>query len=558
MDRTAPLLDQADAAYRRRDWRDAFALYEAAAAEAALAVADLERMATIAGMLNRDDLFVAASERAYDLARAEDQTDRAARLAFFLSFRLIMLGETGRAGAWRRRAQDLVAASEREISASGFLLLDKARGEMTAGDPDAAEATMTEAIAIGERTGDAECATFSRTVLAQVLIRLGRAEDALAALDEAMLAASGGALGPVMTGLVYCNVIAACNKLHEHGRSREWTGAMARWCDAQPQMVEFHGICRIHRAEVLELCGAWSEAVAEAQRAAAATGDGPDAMVRAGASYQQGEVARMQGRYGDAERHYTEASRCGRDPQPGLALLRLAQGRAYQALSALRRAVESSSDDLMRARLLPAMVEVALEAKDAATALASATDMARIAATYRTVLLGAMADQAEGTVALAEGRAAESIEPLRRAFDTWNEFGAPFIAARVRMCLGAACAALGDEDGARLERQAAMICFAELGAAPDLARAAALVRQRPGGRDALSPRESEVMRRVADGETNHAIAEALGLSEKTVERHVSNIFDKFGVSSRAAATAHALRNDLLGMGDIPHTRRDPR
>jgi ATP/maltotriose-dependent transcriptional regulator MalT len=473
-----------------------------------------------------------------------------------MALRLGMLGEAGRAGAWVQRAQRLVEEAEGEISTKGLVLISGIRRLIGEGGLTRAEAMAREAIEIGIRCADADCAAFARCQLAQVLIRTGRVGDGLAELDEAMLAASGGALNPVLTGLVYCITIAACRNVHAHDRSREWTEALSTWCDAQPQLVEFNGICRVHRAEILEMAGDWAEASAEARRAEAAIREDGDPALRAAATYQQAEIARLKGQLAEAGKLYTDASRLGMDPQPGLALLRLAQGRADQGLQAIRRAVASAGDQLVRARLLPAQVELALAAGDAGAASEAADEMGRIAGHYGTPLLQAMADQAQGCVALAGGDAAAAIPPLRRAFDAWQNFGAPYIAARLRMRIGAACAALGDAEGAGLEYDAARGCFADLGAAADLAEAEALLGRGPRG--TLTARETEVLRMVAEGLTNRAIAAALGLSEKTVDRHVSNIFDKFGVSSRAAATAHGFRHDLLGMGETTQSRNGDR
>ncbi len=547
------VLDLADAAYRRRDWRDALALYKSTEDGRTLGVDRLERMAACAGMLAEDDKFLEVTERIYARALELGRIDRGARAAFFLGLRLGILGETGRSAAWMQRAGELVDAADTEISAKGLLLFGEVRRLMAMGELAAAEDAARRSIAIGLRCDDGDCVAFARCLLGQVLIRDGRVEEGLAALDETMLAVSAGLPSPVLTGVVYCQVIAVCRQVYAHGRSREWTEALTRWCDAQPQLVEFHGVCRLHRAEILELSGSWDEAVAEARSAAAAAGDGPDPMVKAGSAYQLAEVARLQGRLAEAERLYTDASRLGLDPQPGLALLRAAQGHSDQALRSLRRAVESAPDDLVRARLLPAAVEVALSCGAEPDAARAAAELETIAARYGTELLRAMADQAAGCVALAERRAAEAIPAFRRAFTTWQAFGAPYIAARIRMRIGAACAALGDAEGARMEREAARACFVELGAARDVAEADAELGKRPA--DALTPREREVMRWVAEGETNRAIAERLGLSEKTVDRHVSNIFDKFGVSSRAAATAHALRHGLLDLGETTQLRR---
>jgi DNA-binding CsgD family transcriptional regulator len=479
-------------------------------------------------------------ERALD----SSMPDRAARAAYFLSMRLGVLGETGHATAWAQRAKRIIDETPHEISARAMLTFPDIRRLSMRGEHGRAQALAREAVEIGRRCGDPDCAAFALTLLGRSLIQGGDVAEGLAALDEAMMDASSGRLSPVLTGLIYCLTIAGCRAVHAHDRSREWTQALTDWCEAQPQLVEFNGICRVHRSEILELIGSWDESIAEARRAAASFRELADPVMRAAADYQQAEIARMRGNLTEAERFYTEASRRGADPQPGLALLRMAQGMREQAFLGLRRAVETANDDLMRARLLPALVEVALGCGAGGDAAAAAADLARIAGVYRTEMLQAMADQASGCVAIADGRPADAIPSLRRAFAIWVSFGAPYVAARIRMRIGDACAALGDAEGARLERQAARATFEALGATIDLAEAEAHLGGRP--RTVLTAREREVMRLIAEGRTNRAIAAALALSEKTVERHVSNIFDKLGVASRAAATAHALKHDLIG------------
>lgn len=540
-------VELADAAFARRDWLDAYDLYVAAEAEAPLNVDALDRLVSAAGMVYRDDKVISASEQLYERALASCMPDRAARTAFFLSMRLGMLGEGGRSSAWAQRAKHVVDETPYEISARALLTFPEIRGLSMRGEHARAQTLAREAIEIGRRCGDADCVAFAMTLLGRALIQSGNVADGLAALDEAMLQASGWQLSPVVTGLIYCLTIAGCRTVHAHDRSREWTQVLADWCEAQPQLIAFSGICRVHRSEILELVGSWDESVAEARRAAGSIQEVADPMMSAAADYQQAEIARMRGQLTKAERFYTEASRKGADPQPGLALLRMAQGLREQALHGLNRAVETANDDLMRARLLPALVDVALGCSASDAAAAAATDLTQIARTYRTEMLQAMADQANGCVAIASGLPAEAIPPLRRAFAIWAAFGAPYIAARIRMRIGDACGALGDAEGARLEREAARAAFEALGAVTDLAEAEAHLGQRP--RNVLTAREREVMRLIAEGRTNRAIAAVLVLSEKTVERHVSNIYDKLGVASRAAATAHALKHDL--MRDFP-------
>jgi DNA-binding CsgD family transcriptional regulator len=261
------------------------------------------------------------------------------------------------------------------------------------------------------------------------------------------------------------------------------------------------------------------------------------------AAYQLAELHRLRGEAAEAEEAYRRASRWGREPQPGLALLRLAQGQPAAAQAAIRRALEEAVDLPGRARLLPAAAEIALAAGDRAAARAAAGELAEAAGRLDAPLLDATAAAASGAVRLADGDARAALVDLRAAWAAWRELGAPYEAARARVGIGLACRALGDPDSAALELDAARAVFEELGAAPDLAGLERLTGRAPAG--GLTPREVQVLRLVATGKTNRAIAAELLLSERTVDRHVSNIFTKLGVSSRAAATAWAYQHQLV-------------
>jgi DNA-binding NarL/FixJ family response regulator len=366
-------------------------------------------------------------------------------------------------------------------------------------------------------------------------------------VDEAMVAATAGELSPIATGLVYCSVIAYCQDLYELRRAREWTDALTQWCAQQPDMVAHTGVCLVHRAEILEVQGAWGDALEEARRARERCARGMVNQRAVGeAIYLEGEVRRLQGELGAAEEAYREASRHGREPQPGLALLRLAQGRDDAAAAAIRRVMGETSDRLKRARLLPGYVEVMLAVGATEEAVTGCRELEEISSGHRSAVLGAMSAGARGAVALAQGDAGDALGALRHARQVWEELEAPYEAARVRVLMGLACRELGDEDTAALELEAARGVFARLGAAPDLARIDSLsVGATSVDAHGLTPRELQVLRFVAAGKTNRAIAAELVLSERTVDRHVSNILTKLGVSSRAGATAYAYEHELV-------------
>ncbi|UVK36273.1 response regulator transcription factor [Mesorhizobium sp. AR10] len=540
---TASLLEQARRAYGERAWADAFELLRATDEIASLGAEDLERLLWSAGMLDRDEDIFAAGERLFDMHIEAGRDDQAAYWAFFRGFRLLALGEDGHATACIQQAQRLADGFGRECAAHGYLVLLAAQKELMTGNDPASEAQAKQALAIGERCCDIDLIAFARCYLGRALVRQGRIEEGIALLDEAMLPAAEGKISPIVTGLIYCNLIAACRQVYALDRSREWTQALSNWCGEQPQLVQFHGICLLHRAEIMELNGAWQDSIAEARRATQSLRSGSE--MAAGAAYQEAEIHRLRGEFAAAENLYRAASQFGLEPQPGMALLRLMQGRTEQAAATIRRVLATTRSPLGRARLLPALVEIMISAGAVDEAREACEELAAIASRFATEILAAMASQARGEIEMDSGNAATALGHFRAALTTWQRAGAPYLEARLRVLAGQACRMLGDEDSAELEFDAARAVFTALGAAPDLARVTALIgptNARPHG---LTRREIEVLGLVATGKTNKLIATDLGLSEKTVDRHVSNIFDKLAVNSRAAATAYAFQNGLL-------------
>jgi DNA-binding CsgD family transcriptional regulator len=546
--RDRPLLGELERGhehYARRAWPDAYRSLSAADQATRLGGEDLELLAMTAYLIGRDEDYLRALERAHHAHLDAGERLRAIRSAFWLGLRLFFRGEVGPATGWLARAERLLEHEPHECAERGYLLLPVVEQHLAAGDLEAAFATAAEAALIGERCGDADLIAFTRHEQGRIRIRQGQVEKGLALLDEVMVSATAGELSPLVTGLMFCSVIEACQEVYAFGRAHEWTAALAQWCEKQPDMVAFTGVCRVHRAEIMQLRGAWQEAIDEAQRARERA-EGVSRQTAAAALYQQAEVHRLRGEFAAAEEAYRSASQRGLEPQPGLALLRLAQGRTAAAVAAIQRAISATADPLLRTRLLPARIEIALAAGGVEDARAGCRELEQIAASLDTAVLGAMAAHARGAVELAEGDARAALGSLRRAFEVWQRIEAPYVAARVRELIGLACRALGDDDGAGLELDAARAGFEQLGAAPDLARIDSLTRGAPSGRaHGLTPRELQVLRLVAAGKTNKRIAAELFLSEKTVDRHVSNILTKLDVPSRAAATAHAYRHALI-------------
>jgi DNA-binding NarL/FixJ family response regulator len=532
-------LETGRSSYRKRAWTEAHEQLARAEAAVPLEPDDLEMLATAAHMLGREDEWASVLERAYTAWIEAGEPERATRCTFWLALNLMLRGEPARASGWLGRGQRL---QQGESAERGYLLIPVAVRHEVAGDYEAAYATAGEAAELGRRFCDDDLFTIAVHQQGLMLTKLGEVERGLALLDEAMLGVTGGELSPMVTGIVYCSVIQGCQEVYALRRAQEWTDALTRWCAGQPDLVAFTGRCLVHRAEIMQLHGDWAAALDEAELAADRAQRSANPLAAADALYRQGELHRLRGDVAKAERAYREASAHGVEPQPGLALLRLAEGNATAACAALRRALAETNDPLRRARLLPGHVEALLVAGDDEGASDACAELDRIAAAYDTPTLRAMAAGAQGAVALAAGQAGEALSALRRAAQAWQEHQAPYEAARVRELIARACAELGDDESAALELEAARATFAELGAAPDLARLGAAP---PLDAHGLTPRELEVLRLVAAGATNKAIAEQLVLSARTVDRHVSNILGKLRVPSRAAATAYAYEHELV-------------
>jgi DNA-binding NarL/FixJ family response regulator len=522
------MLAAARAAFAARDWAGARGGFLAARQEAPLGADDLSALGQASWWLGLMDESLAAREEAYQLYLGASDNRRAAYCAFDTAYGYFLKGNGAVGGGWIGRAQRLLA-DEPECTEQGYLLYFAVETSLDGGEETMAKARQVQAI--GRRHGDRNLVAAGIVAEGRVLIKLGMAKEGVALLDEGMLEASSQEMSPVWVGNIYCHLMAACYELGDIGRAAAWTQSTSDWCDAMAPAVLFKGICRVHRAQVMQIRGQWVQAQDEAERVCQDVANIHVGVVAEG-HYQIGEIKRLRGDLEGAERAYQEGHRLGRDPEPGLALLRLAEGRTDVAATLIRSALAGVGDRLSRARFLAAQVEIAIAGGDEVTASAAADELDEVASLYGSTGLQAVARRCRGAVLLATGRTEEALSTLRTACSGWTELEAPYDCAKVRVLLAQAYRELA----------AARTAFEALGATLDAAAVAGEGRTAlPNG---LTEREAQVLALVASGCTNRQIAEELFLSQKTVARHVSNIFTKVGVTTRTAAARFAFEHQI--------------
>ena len=527
--------------FDRRAWQDCWAALSAADGEAPLGADDLSLLSISAYLAGHDDSSADALGRAHRAYLDAGDVRSAARTAFWLAFMLFNTGEQARGGGWAARSRRLV--EEHRLGGAEEALLDvlAAHGLMDTGQGAEALSLAEQAAQVGLLSGDLDLRSLALLTVARSLLGLGRGSEALDRMDEVIVTVSVDEVNPIVVGLAYCAATATCLSLFDLRRAREWTSALTGWCDAQPGLVPYRGQCLLHRAQIMTLQGAWSDALDETVLAC-------DRLPRAAAGealYQLGELHRLMGAFEQAEDAFRKANSWGRRPEPGLVRLRMAQGRLDAAATTIRRLYADEHDGLVRAEMVVVFIEVMLEVGDLAAAGGACRELTALAEDLDSPMLRARAAQCAGAVGLAHGDAETALGSLRHAWRAWQELGLPYDAARTRELIGRCLRALGDEDAAQMELDSARAAFDRLGAAPDVHRVDLLVGAVARGAGELTPREVEVVRLVASGRTNRAVANELFLSEKTVARHLSNVYAKLGISSRAAATAYAYDHGLV-------------
>lgn len=536
-------LIRAREAYERRDWVAAYGDLSQADADA-MNAEDFARLATTAYLLGRTNDSLQAMQRAYQGHLVAGDVLAATRSAFSLAMVLMNAGEPAVGAGWIARGERLLDGVTGDVVERGYLLVHRMFGNIFQGEwPEAVEhaAGIAE---YGHRFNDPDLIAMGLASQGRLLLYAGQVPRGVALMDEAMVGLAAGEVSPVFAGSIYCTMIEGCQEISDFARAAEWTHALTTWCEVQPGLVPFTAQCAVHRGQIMRIRGAYDAALDEFDRAVRRYIDAGTTIPAGLAMAERGDVLRIRGELSAAAAAYEEAIGYGHEPQPGLALLWLAQDRPDAACAAARRLLAEPRDPVQRSQLLPAAIEILLATgSEPEEVRPLVEELNGISAAFGCAALRAMAAYAAGSVALVDDDAMTALPLLRTSMRHWSELSAPYEVARCRLLIGRLFLQLGDDDSAHGELAAARRTFADLGAAavPGV-DGATEPAETPGG---LTSRELEVLRLVASGQSNHDIASALFLSEKTVARHISNIFTKIGVHSRTAAAAYAFENRLV-------------
>ncbi|MBS1905480.1 MAG: response regulator transcription factor [Actinobacteria bacterium] len=524
------------------DWTGRFE--QLIAREAQLGADELDELGQAAWFTGRDEVSHRAWERAHLRHLDDGNLAAAVRCVFWLGFTLREHGEEVLARTWMGRLLELCARPEADARTEAYRELCGAAARYGQGDVEGSVPQYRRATELAAATDDGDLDALATMGLGRALVDLGRLEEGFACLDQVMLMIGSGRVSDRAAGPAFCSVVAGLLARGDLERARVWTRDLGDWCDTQRGLEPFRGECTLHRATVMQLGGEWGAAAKAAEQVCRTE---TRAETLGNAWYRAAELHRVAGRAAAARDAYREAAAIGREVQPGLALLHRDAGELETAWSGLSRARASALGPADRVDVLAAAVTVALDRGRIAEARAATEELAACAAAFDSLCLHAQSAQARGEVALREGRPADALPLLRAAWLDWRRLDAPHQAALVRIAIGSAARAAGDEEGAQLEFDAARAVLEGLGAVPDLARLERLATttHREAADPGLSRREREVLELVAQGWSNHRIAEHLFLSDRTVARHVGSILSKLDVPSRSAATAYAYTHGLV-------------
>ena len=532
-------LEEAREAFAHRDWVTAREMFLAARE---LSTDDVADLASACWWLGLADENVSANEEVHRRSLHDGAPARAALAAVEIGFCEMLRGHEDIGAGWFARARRLLDDAP-EAPERGFLLVIDAYVAVDSGDLASAEDLATRVLELGDRHENTTLQALGLFLCGSLAIRRGDHAVGLRLLDEAMLPVRAGDVQPEWAGNLYCSMMQLCYEFGDLPRAQWWTTVTEQWCHGYAPAVIFSGICRVHRVQLFQVQGEWDRAEEEARRAAADLRD-LDIVVAAEAHYRLGEVCRLRGDLAAAESAYRSAHALGRDPAPGLALLHLRRGHVRVAASALDAALAAAGTPPGRAPLLAARTEVALADKEPRVAARCTDELGRLAEEHASPGWRAEARRWQGAVLLARGKPADAVPALREACGLWQRIGAPYEVARIRLDLAEALDALGDLDTADWERDGAAVLLERLGARRDLDRLHAHSRGRRAAGE-LSVRELEVVAAIADGISNREAAGRLQISERTVARHLANVYAKTGVSSRTAAVAWARERGLL-------------